>query len=396
MGIKPSLGIGRGRVLQHPSHLPQYVSAKCFQPKQCARVVRPFKVRVTGFEPFGRHLENASEKVVEVLSKSCHSSVIAPSLPRCAQDGSALSGSNVPIGIVWDAEVMSVDSDGAERIANELSNNYHSDWQAIIHLGLCESRTPRLETVAKNWRDFPIADNSGRFSKEEEIFAGVNSQWSTTIESKRVPFSQFSSQINSSDDAGAFVCNETYANTLAKVYEEGITDRLGRLLPVVFLHLPTTEIMPLVEQVKLVEELAAWMVNRPLITVAAGVVLDGNGKSLSCRRSPDEVFPGEWEFPGGKVEYGEDIQACLRRELIEELQIQTLPVQALCVHRVIAGSIELELHAWLVEWESGEIKLSVHDKMRWLQVEELLSADWIESDYPMISIIGEKLANLAK
>jgi 8-oxo-dGTP diphosphatase len=56
------------------------------------------------------------------------------------------------------------------------------------------------------------------------------------------------------------------------------------------------------------------------VIVAAGIVVEG-GKVLLSRRKKGTHLAGKWEFPGGKVEPGEDPRACLRRELEEELGI---------------------------------------------------------------------------
>ncbi len=56
--------------------------------------------------------------------------------------------------------------------------------------------------------------------------------------------------------------------------------------------------------------------------VAAGIVIE-DGKVLLSRRKQGSHLAGLWEFPGGKAEAGEDPRAALRRELKEELGIET-------------------------------------------------------------------------
>lgn len=62
----------------------------------------------------------------------------------------------------------------------------------------------------------------------------------------------------------------------------------------------------------------------PIVRVAAGL-LTRSDRVLICQRRGDGLHPLKWEFPGGKIEDGEDEAACLRRELREELGIQATP-----------------------------------------------------------------------
>jgi 8-oxo-dGTP diphosphatase len=60
---------------------------------------------------------------------------------------------------------------------------------------------------------------------------------------------------------------------------------------------------------------------RPLLLVAACVLLDGEGRILIAKRPEGRSLAGLWEFPGGKVEPGESPEHALIRELAEELGI---------------------------------------------------------------------------
>jgi 8-oxo-dGTP diphosphatase len=63
------------------------------------------------------------------------------------------------------------------------------------------------------------------------------------------------------------------------------------------------------------------------VDVAVGVLIDTDGRFLVTSRPLGKVYAGHWEFPGGKVEPGESIDAALRRELHEELGITIAVVQ---------------------------------------------------------------------
>ncbi len=52
-------------------------------------------------------------------------------------------------------------------------------------------------------------------------------------------------------------------------------------------------------------------------------IIEKNGKILCAQRSEKMNLPLKWEFPGGKIEENESLEACLKREIREELEIET-------------------------------------------------------------------------
>ncbi len=60
-----------------------------------------------------------------------------------------------------------------------------------------------------------------------------------------------------------------------------------------------------------------------LVLVAAVALIDPDGRVLLAERPAGKAMAGLWEFPGGKLEHGETPEACLLRELSEELGIDT-------------------------------------------------------------------------
>ncbi len=67
-------------------------------------------------------------------------------------------------------------------------------------------------------------------------------------------------------------------------------------------------------------------VDRPLVLVVAGALINAEGRLLLTRRPPGRPLAGLWELPGGKVEDGETPEAALVRELDEELGLTADPV----------------------------------------------------------------------
>jgi 8-oxo-dGTP diphosphatase len=130
----------------------------------------------------------------------------------------------------------------------------------------------------------------------------------------------------------------------------------------------------------------------PILVVAAVLVEEGRGVLLSQRKSGTHLA-GAWEFPGGKVEPGEDPRAALARELHEELGIDA----------AIGAPVEITFHAYaektvlLLFFEatrtpgSSEPRaLDVAD-VRWAQVHELRDEDFPPADVDVLAKVRARL-----
>ena len=104
-------------------------------------------------------------------------------------------------------------------------------------------------------------------------------------------------------------------------------------------------------------------------------------KVLLMRRMADQLLAGEWEYPGGKFEDGEDGPTCLRRELAEELGIdaQIGDLITIAKHTTDLGRV-IELHTYEITSYTGEIQLRVHDDMHWVPVLDLPAHPQLPSD----------------
>lgn len=113
----------------------------------------------------------------------------------------------------------------------------------------------------------------------------------------------------------------------------------------------------------------------PHLTVTAAVI-QRDGRVLLAQRPPNGLLGGLWEFPGGKVENGESLPACLQREIREELGVEIAVEQPLGVYRHAYTHFRVTLHAFCCRIVAGEpLPLQVAD-LRWLPLDGL-------ADYPM-------------
>lgn len=96
-------------------------------------------------------------------------------------------------------------------------------------------------------------------------------------------------------------------------------------------------------------------------------------------------LPLKWEFPGGKMLAGESPEACLRRELLEELEVAVSIGAALAPTTHHYPSFTVTLYPRLCTIASGTLTLNEHAAAAWLAPEELYAVDWAEADLPILA-----------
>jgi len=126
------------------------------------------------------------------------------------------------------------------------------------------------------------------------------------------------------------------------------------------------------------------VVTHPPIDVVAGVIRHDDGRVLITQRLADDTLGGYWEFPGGKVEPGEELKAALKRELAEELGVEAeIGVE---IHRIIHAYLDrdVRLYFFAARIVSGEPqKLEVAD-LRWVTLDALMDYQFPEADLPLL------------
>ncbi len=106
---------------------------------------------------------------------------------------------------------------------------------------------------------------------------------------------------------------------------------------------------------------------------------------LATRRSAHMSLPGQWEFPGGKIEPGETHRQCIKREIREELGIEITLVDELPSHIHDYGDFQIRLSPFTALWHNGEIVLREHDEYQWLGIQDLLGKKWAAADQPIVN-----------
>jgi 8-oxo-dGTP diphosphatase len=116
---------------------------------------------------------------------------------------------------------------------------------------------------------------------------------------------------------------------------------------------------------------------------------------LSARRTEPVELAGGWEFPGGKVDPGEEDEQALRRELWEELGVEvelgTRIEGPLADGRWPLGERYVMGMWWAVVTSGDPAPLEDHDAVRWLARDELHDVAWLPADLPIVDVIAPHL-----
>lgn len=122
--------------------------------------------------------------------------------------------------------------------------------------------------------------------------------------------------------------------------------------------------------------------------VAAALIVRGR-RILICQRTSHQAMPLKWEFPGGKIERGEQPTDALRRELEEELGIDAQigdEVARVRHHYKRGGAVELRF--FLVRQFKGELENRIFRDIQWVRRAELPKFDFLDADREFVRDIA--------
>lgn len=125
------------------------------------------------------------------------------------------------------------------------------------------------------------------------------------------------------------------------------------------------------------------------IEVVAAIIYN-NEEVLATQRGYGE-FMGMWEFPGGKVEFGESHEEALRREMSEELNLDISVGRKLTCVSFDYPAFHLNLHCYLCGIQGGKLELNEHLAYKWVRTSELAELNWLPADVEVIRMLQDLL-----
>jgi mutator protein MutT len=122
------------------------------------------------------------------------------------------------------------------------------------------------------------------------------------------------------------------------------------------------------------------------VVIVAAAIVERNGRFLLTRRLEGTHLEGTWEFPGGKCDHGETLEACLARELREELAVNATVQRLLLVTRHSYAERTVELHFFEATIDRAPTP-QLGQEMRWASRDELATLAFPDADRELIELL---------
>ena len=123
--------------------------------------------------------------------------------------------------------------------------------------------------------------------------------------------------------------------------------------------------------------------------VAAGLIVQ-DGKVLICQRTKHQTMPLKWEFPGGKIEEGEQPRDAMWRELEEELGIDAhVGDEVARIQHTYKGGNKVELRFFLIPKFKGKLENRIFRDVRWVERSKLPEYDFLDADLELVEDIAK-------
>ena len=127
------------------------------------------------------------------------------------------------------------------------------------------------------------------------------------------------------------------------------------------------------------------------LEVVAAIIFFENKILVTQRKyHKNAAFSYKFEFPGGKVENNEDKITALRRELLEELNLELTNFKHFASYNYSYDTDKIKLHFFISNANELKLTLKVHKAYKLVTVKKLSQLDWLAADYKVIKMLQSK------
>ena len=132
-----------------------------------------------------------------------------------------------------------------------------------------------------------------------------------------------------------------------------------------------------------------------MIEVVAAII-ELKGKLLAFQRgqSKFEYISEKFEFPGGKVEHGEDHKLALSRELKEELALEADIHDHIVTVDHTYPDFSIRMHCFLVKLGNFDGQLNEHISYANVSLGDADALDWVEADRPVLRLLKDRMSHV--
>lgn len=122
------------------------------------------------------------------------------------------------------------------------------------------------------------------------------------------------------------------------------------------------------------------------VSVVAAVIFDkDNVLCVQRGKGKFDYISFKYEFPGGKIEVGEDDEAALKREIAEELKMEIEINKKFILVNHKYPDFELQMQSYICRVSNRDLTLTEHVDYKWLKIQDLGQLDWAEADIPIVN-----------
>ncbi len=125
------------------------------------------------------------------------------------------------------------------------------------------------------------------------------------------------------------------------------------------------------------------------IRVVAAIIKKDNHIMIAQRLKGD--FAGQWEFPGGKIELNETPEQAIKREILEEMELDINVNEYLMTAEYDYPTFHLSMDCFICSLNNEQLHLHDHIAIKWISIfDNIENINWIPADVQIIKTIQNK------